>query len=383
MLGGIIGDLAASTYLRNPECFYRQLIDDKATLSEYSLSILVSYVLRKGHERDFISQDKAMEIRNVYFKQPKWNAVSLSYEAKFTEPADVFPWGILATGTMLNSIATEAYLSDSELGFGKNIAFGTNWEKEGGYAWMFLSKMIYYLRHGKTKDEIYEILGNGFSSMRKSWNWHEEEGPCCLLLRAWDCFYNSHDFGSAIHNAVRYPNSYTRQIASLVGLIAEAMYGCNYYFIKEKFSQNGQTRLDIEIPKAVYEAYPEELKSIRSDYMKNRIFFRKNDALTNVERHTFIPGTSHYEGLTLSPDSYQKVIFAFYTDWDNRYGFYLDNGWIYCYRSGYNLGRFRFIMQDKRYVVTDVQQTGDLPNGINLEHGLVGAFHSCRIPEVS
>ena len=41
MLGGIIGDLAASTYLREPQVFYKQLFDERATLSEYGLSILV------------------------------------------------------------------------------------------------------------------------------------------------------------------------------------------------------------------------------------------------------------------------------------------------------------------------------------------------------
>lgn len=160
-------------------------------------------------------------------------------------------------------------------------------------------------------------------------------------MRAWDCFYNSYDFGSAVYNAVRYHNSFTRQIASLVGLIAEAMYGCEYYFVKEKFAHNAQTRLEIDIPEAIEKAYPEELKALRKDYRENRVFFRKNDALTNVERHSFIPCTSHYEGLTLMSDSFRKVLFAFHTDWENRFGFYLDNGWIYCYRSGFCLGRFR------------------------------------------
>ena len=41
MLGGIIGDLAAS-YLREPQVFYKQLFDEGATLSEYGLSILAT-----------------------------------------------------------------------------------------------------------------------------------------------------------------------------------------------------------------------------------------------------------------------------------------------------------------------------------------------------
>lgn len=42
MIGGIIGDLAASTYLRNKNKFYRQLFDDSATLSEFGIAILAS-----------------------------------------------------------------------------------------------------------------------------------------------------------------------------------------------------------------------------------------------------------------------------------------------------------------------------------------------------
>ena len=50
MLGGIIGDLAASTYLREPQVFYKQLFDEEATLSEYGLSILATAsLLRASH----------------------------------------------------------------------------------------------------------------------------------------------------------------------------------------------------------------------------------------------------------------------------------------------------------------------------------------------
>ena len=381
MLGGIIGDLAASTYLRDPNCFYRQLIDDKATLSEYGLSVIATYAYLKSDIG--LEKERGRIFIKKFFEKFDYHSVKLSEYANAWVYDMAFRSNPCTAGMLLNRIAVNGFLNEENENTGWSVMIDESLDKEEGYARIVLSEMIRLLRHGKSKNEVYEEINPVFKSVRHNWDWKEQSTTLCLLMRAWDCFYNSHDFGSAIHNAVRYPNSFTRQIASLVGLIGEAMYGCEYYFIKKKFAHNGETSRFIELPNLVENSYHEQLESIRKDYRENRLFFRKNDALTNVEQHTFIPCTSHYEGLTLSPYSYRKVIYAFDTDWDNRYGFYLDNGWIYCYRSGYNLGRFRFIMQDKRYVVTDVQQTGDLPNGINLEQGLVGAFHSCRIPEVS
>ena len=38
----------------------------------------------------------------------------------------------------------------------------------------------------------------------------------------------------------------------------------------------------------------------------------------------------------------RRIVRAFYTDWDNRFGFYLDDGWVYVYRSFILLTRFKF-----------------------------------------
>ena len=380
MLGGIIGDLAASTYLRNPDCFYRQLIDDKATLSEYGLSIIATYAFLKS------DIGKETERGRVYikrfFEKVDSHVVKLSEYATGWAYDTGFRDNPCTSGMMMNRIAVSAYLSDKEGKEDWSVMIDKSYDKEEGYARIILSEMIRLLRQGKTKDEVYEEINPVFKTVRHNWDWKEKNTTLCLLMRAWDCFYNSYDFGSAVYNAVRYHNSFTRQIASLVGLIAEAMYGCEYHFVKEKFAHNAQTRLEIDIPEAIEKAYPEELKALRKDYRENRVFFRKNDALTNVERHSFIPCTSHYEGLTLMSDSFRKVLFAFHTDWENRFGFYLDNGWIYCYRSGFCLGRFRIAKQGMQYIVSDVQQTIGLSDGKNLEEGLVCAFHSCRIPEV-
>lgn len=48
MIGGIIGDLAASTYLSDKEDFYARLVGRDATVSEYSIAaFLLSVQLRQ------------------------------------------------------------------------------------------------------------------------------------------------------------------------------------------------------------------------------------------------------------------------------------------------------------------------------------------------
>ena len=203
-------------------------------------------------------------------------------------------------------------------------------------------------------------------------------------MRAWDCFYNSFDFGSAIHNAVRYPNSNSRQLASLTGLIAEAMYGCAYYFKKEKYSFNHEPFVELRIPSNLFDEYKDLfIPALKIDLWKNRLFFPKNCALTNVERHKFTSYDSELNGLVLQPESKEKIWRAFPTGWDDRYGFYLDNGWIYCYRSFYLLGRFKLIGKDGRYVIAFVQQTQQMPKEVNIDQCITCALRSARVPEAT
>ena len=42
MIAGIIGDLAASTWLRDKSVFYHKLFDEEATISEYGLSTIAA-----------------------------------------------------------------------------------------------------------------------------------------------------------------------------------------------------------------------------------------------------------------------------------------------------------------------------------------------------
>ena len=48
------------------------------------------------------------------------------------------------------------------------------------------------------------------------------------------------------------------------------------------------------------------------------------------------------------------------TSWDNRYGVYLDNGWLYVYRSHHLLPRYKLSSQsDSTYRITNLQISND------------------------
>ena len=379
MIGGIYGDLAATTYLHRPEVFYKQLFDEKATLSEYGLSIIATYALLTREEPNLnikISRERI----NKYFKDIYNAQLYISPQARAWAYDNAFRYSYVTSGMLLNRLAT--------LGYFKNDHDKNSWivvadqitDKEDGYARILLPQMIHLLRQGKTKDEVYKELPDVFSMVRHNWNWKEQESTLCLLMRAWDCFYNSFDFGSAIHNAVRYPNSNTRQLASLTGLIAEAFYGCAYYFTKKCFQS--QNHIWLDIPQKIKNLYPEECSGMVNFYRDNKLFYPKNNALTNVERHTFTPINSIFNSFKISKSSYQKIKVAFFTDWDNRYGIYLDNGWFYCYRSFYVMGRYRIRPLNKGFMICDVQQSEEKPKEWAFDTMLQCAFESANISEI-
>lgn len=71
MIGGIIGDLAASTYLRDKELFYKQLIDEKSTLSEYGLTVFAANKILYDNDKagKTISHLDAKAIFDNYFAE--------------------------------------------------------------------------------------------------------------------------------------------------------------------------------------------------------------------------------------------------------------------------------------------------------------------------
>ena len=79
--------------------------------------------------------------------------------------------------------------------------------------------------------------------------------------------------------------------------------------------------------------------------------------------------------LVISKELRRRILKAFYTGWDDRYGFYLDNGRIYVYRSGFILSRFTLNEQeDKTYRIRDYQ----IPENVNDDIALEEAMYSVQ-----
>ena len=133
----------------------------------------------------------------------------------------------------------------------------------------------------------------------------------------------TYNFTSAIHSAVKSPVN-PHLTAAIAGELAEAMYGCEQGFLKRKYTD--RNFFMIVLPDAI------EKKSIRSIF----------------------------EGKVMSRSYFQSMMKAFYTDWENRYGFYLDNGWFYVYRSYYLICRFMVRKNEQgEYIIYSIQQSDE------------------------
>ena len=367
MLGGIIGDLAASTYLRDPQVFYEQLFDERATLSEYGLSILatVDYIqsLLKDTDvscRDVIKSNFRVSDKSIILSD---KAVQWEYEMNMRLTPT-------APGMMLNRLATYYEFHDLSDNNGWNVIIDSCADKEEGYANIVMGEIVTWLRNGKSKQYVLANVNSVFTQSVPSWNWRENETSLCLLKRAWECFYNSFDFGSAIHNAVRYPNSNTRQIASLTGLIAEAMYGCDSYFIKAKFHPK-QPEVDLQLPISIFRKYESLFEFAKIEQSWRNVFWPKNDSRTNINRHIYSSFNSRFDGLKISSEIHRRILRSFQPSWDARYSFYLDDGWVYLCRSFSILGRFKLIKYESGYRLTNIQQSDE---NHDFENGFDDAF---------
>lgn len=236
-------------------------------------------------------------------------------------------------------------------------------DKEEGYFQMFIAKIIILLKNGWTKDEVYHQLGDVFKNCYHNREWQTEAGGSLnYLFRAWNCFYHAFDFGSALHNAVKCIGD-TRLNCALTGAIAEAMYGCRFYFVKKKYaSPQIDYPLLLQLPAAIKEKFSGELAVMKMQDNHNYLFWPKNNSRTNIERHIYTPVKSRFEGMSVTQIQHGDILRSFEPGWENRYSFYKDNGWVYICRSFYILGRFRFRwISDSGYQIVDCQQTEQQP----------------------
>lgn len=381
MIAGIIGDLAASTWLRDKSAFYQRLFDSEATISEYGLSTIAATAVldnATGCNTKNDSDERARRIFSSYISLPQCRA-GISDEARRWTDDFVFRHSPAASGMLLMRLAVAGWYLDTPCDETSQapwlMMIDRSWDKEEGYARIFVPKMIAMLRTGHTKDETYAALGDIFKGIRRNWDWRCGQTTLCLLMRAWNCFYQAFDFGSAIHNAVRdYPEN-PRLMASLTAMIAGAMYGHGIYYIKEKYSTDGDTRHPLYLPDEINKAYREELNAMSGHSRWRNVFFAKNNALTNVEHHHFKTVDSQYGSITLTDEETRRIIKGFYTDWEARFGFYLDNGRVYIYRSHYLLGRFSLKhTAANRWTITDTQVSDEMPDMLDFDKCFKCAF---------
>lgn len=315
MLGAIIGDLAAWTWENDHKNFYPKLVSQEAELSDYAHTLLVTC--------DALMHDREMPIdeyrRLFYFDG----------------------WEEKRIKSVIRAIAI-AWLYEDEEEMRHAINTYCLWDdKEEIYAASFMAEIIYALQHGTTKKEAGQVdFGSTFYSSVQDDNWQNATGTLSMVIRAWDAFYYAFDYTSAIHNAIKLPGD--RHVnAIFIGAFTEAMYGCEMTLLKIKYRPEGNWYNHIDLPDKVTEEYADIIDKIKRHKEKVRVFFPKNRALTNVERHKWSTIENPFQDIRIDTELRRRILKAFDTGWETRYGFYLNDGWIYVYRSGILLHRFQ------------------------------------------
>lgn len=370
MIGTIIGDLAAWTYEHDRTRFWSHLVSEEAKVSEFGLSVLAAAELIST-DRD-MPKDRAAEFTRQRFRMLS-PAVELSPAALEWSSSLNCTYGSTMFGIAMLRMATCAFFEVPD----KEWWFETTFDKEEGYTRMFLSQMVSLLRQGKTKDEVYEELGPVFKNCRHHWNWKEETGMLSYLLRAWDAFYNAFDFTSAIHNAMKM-NGNHHLMGAFTGAIAGAMYGCRYNMVKRKYQKEESYSPFVYMtwPKALMQDFDETMHFIEDRAIRERVFYPKNNAMTNVELHSWQNIENPFANEVIEEEKKRILLYAFEPDWDNRYGFYLENGWFYVYRSGFLLLRFQLRqLSDNTYRICHLQKTEAGQSNVNA---LSEALYSLR-----
>ena len=374
MIGAIIGDLAGWTWENDYDKFYPCLVSEKAILSEYGLSVLATADALDYNSE--ISNTEFQEYISPWFRIVNDDVITLSEEAIEWVARQDYNYNSTIMGIAVVRTIPCAWYQNGDI-TNCSLIFEHNIDKEEWYAMQFLRKIIYMLRNGKTKDEVYSELGDIFKGCRHDWDWKNQESLIPYILRAWDAFYNAFDFGSALHNAMRMKGN-KRLLGTLTGAIAESMYGCRTYFIKKKYANPNSCINEIRLPERITKRYQDTLSKIYKQKDWVRVFWAKNDARTNIEYHHFTHIPNPFKDKVISPEIHRRIIKSFEPGWEDRYSFYLDNGWVYACRSFVLLGRFRFkYLEDGTYRIFDVQDSGehnDCKNGI--ENALYSVEHN-------
>ena len=346
MIGAIIGDLAAWTYENDKDTFWKQLFSEDCEKIE--LSVYGHAYFRAASRNVIDVPDQDVSIIRA--------SEELSLSVKLKVNGQWLMWQLMCAWH--DNLETPRDLEDI-----------SSTDKEEGYARMFVIGLIRCLRKGMTKSEAYHSV-DAFENLSKSWEWksYQQEATECnnrysilsCVFRAWDSFYRGFDFTSSVHNAMKWEGD-RHLIAILTASFASAMYGCKYNLIKKKYAKDGEITYTFDLLQigenfGYHHALCNELIG---DYSKYRTFYPKNMALTNVERHHWKDTANLYEYIFFSESQKQSILMCSPTGWDNRYGLYLDDGWMYVYRSGCLIGRFQLKERSEKWHISNTQLSGE------------------------
>ncbi len=354
MVGAIIGDLAAWTWEHNPNAFYKKQVMPEAIPSHFCEDMVLTANLLM-RQRNMSQEDYCSRIRNSSPTATVLRAIAIGW--------------LYDTEQETRSAYRDYCLYD---------------DKEDWYAGAFMCLLIFALRHGASKKEAASVKHVApFKEMIDDWK--GKESILGTLMRAWEAFRYSFDFGSALHNAMLLSGD--RHInAIFVGALADAMYGCGLYLVKSKHGEGCALNY--------HNLASEEIIQL---HKHKRTFFPKNCAATNVEKHQWHDVANPYKDKIVTPELHRRILKAFQPSFDDRYGFYLDDGFVYVYRSGRVLQRFNLANQgDCTYRIVNLQSSESTSNdfspieeamySVEYRWGLVGgennAFEKpCKVPE--
>lgn len=315
MNGAILGDLASWTWKQDKELFFRKLVSSEASPSKMMKEMLLM--------ADTLAQERGRDINVHECLGKRLSPVATVMRA-------------IAIGWLFDTEA-ESASAFQENGFAS--------DKEDWYAGAFMWKLIFALRHGASKKDALMVENvSSFKGFVEDISWNEQSSILGVLIRAWGAFYSSYDFGSALHRAMELPGD--RHLNGiLVGALADAMYGCDRYMVKAKYGKGCSLAGFVHVSSRFQELC-----------RTGRTFYAKNCAMTNVERHVWKDVANPYVDKIISRELRRRILKAFQPTFDDRYGFYLDDGYIYVYRSCRVLNRFKLSsMPDGTFRIVDLQ----------------------------
>ena len=315
MNGAILGDLAAWTWEQDKDLFFRKLVSSEASPSKMMKEML-------------LMADTLALVRGSDIKVHESLGMRISPEATVLR--------VIAIGWLYDTEAETASAYQE---------YSFTYDKEDWYAGAFMWKLIFALRHGASKKDALMVENvSSFKGCGEDISWNEQSSILGILIRAWGAFYSSYDFGSALHRAMELPGD--RHLNGiLVGALADAMYGSDRYMMKAKYGKGCSLTGLVNVP-----------SRFQALYRAGRTFFAKNCVMTNVERHVWKDVANPYGDKIISRELRRRILKAFQPTFDDRYGFYLDDGYIYVYRSCRVLNRFRLVsVSDGTYRIMDLQ----------------------------